>query len=182
MTTQLLATTSSPARSISELQERLSGYVILPDDERYQSARDLRGFVNTRFPSLIVRAASAEDVAEAVRFARVHGLPFSVRGGGHSIAGYTLLDGAVAIDMTEMTGVTIDPDRQTARVQGGAKSRDLALPAHEHGLALSTGDTGSVGLGGLVTGGGIGFFVRKYGLAADRLLSARVVTADGEIV
>ena len=182
MTTQLLAPTSSPARSISELQERLSGYVILPDDERYQSARDLRGFVNTRFPSLIVRAASAEDVAEAVRFARVHGLPFSVRGGGHSIAGYTLLDGAVAIDMTEMTGVTIDPERQTARVQGGAKSRDLALPAHEHGLALSTGDTGSVGLGGLVTGGGIGFFVRKYGLAADRLLSVRVVTADGEIV
>jgi hypothetical protein len=182
VTTQLLPTITSPARSIAELQDRLSGYVILPDDERYQSARELRGFVNTRFPSLIVRAASAEDVAEAVRFARGHGLPFSVRGGGHSVAGYTLLDGAVAIDMSEMNGVTIDPGSQTARVQGGARSIDLAGPAHEQGLALSTGDTGTVGLGGLVTGGGIGFFVRKYGLAADRLISARVVTADGEIV
>jgi FAD/FMN-containing dehydrogenase len=182
MRTHLSSPTTNAAASLGELEQRLTGYLILPGDERYQEARQIRGFVNNRFPSFLVRAQSPEDVAETVRFARRHGLPFSVKGGGHSIAGYTFMDGAVAIDMSEMNAVSIDPVAQTARVQGGARSIDLGIPAHEHGLALSTGDTGSVGLGGLVTGGGIGFFVRQYGLAADRLLSARVVTADGELV
>lgn len=170
------------ARSIDELRLRITGEVILPGDDSYQDARQLQGFTYSRFPSIIVRAASPADVVAALRFARRHGLPFSVRGGGHSLAGFSVMDGALVIDLSDMKAVTIDAERQTARVQGGARSIDLAIPAHEHGLALSTGDTGSVGLGGLVSGGGIGWFVRKYGLAADRLLSARVVLATGEIV
>ena len=182
MTTTRSYLITAAARSIDELRARIEGDVILPDDARYQDARKTRSLKFRRFPSMIVRTASPQDVSEAVRFARYHDIPFSVRGGGHSVAGYSVVDGALTIDMSQMKGASIDPARQTARVQGGARSIDLAVPAHEHGLAMSTGDTGSVGVGGLVTGGGIGWFVRKYGLAADRLISAKVVLADGELV
>jgi len=168
--------------AIDQLRERIAGDVVLPGDEDYQSARQMQAFTHDHFPSIIVRATSPADVAEAVKFARQNHIPLSVRGGGHSVAGYSVADGAVVIDLTRMRGVSIDPERETARVQGGARSIDLAGPAHEYGLALSTGDTGSVGLGGLVTGGGIGYFVRKYGIAADRLLSAKLVNANGEII
>jgi hypothetical protein len=171
-----------PTTTIDGLRARIAGEVILPGDADYDAARHAKGFIFDRYPLAIVRTAGPDDVVEAVRFARGHRLPFAVRGGGHSIAGFSVVDGAIVIDMSEMKGVTIDPERQTARVQGGGRSIDLAVPAHEHGLAMSTGDTGSVGVGGLVTGGGIGWFVRKYGLAADRLLSAKVVLADGELV
>ena len=135
-----------------------------------------------RRPLAIVRAANAQDVAEAVSFARDHALPLAVRSGGHSLAHHSMIDGAIVVDLSGMKRVSIDPEARIARVQAGATSGDLAGPAHAHGLALSTGDTSSVGMGGLTTGGGIGFMARKYGLAIDNLLSAQVVTADGEIV
>jgi FAD/FMN-containing dehydrogenase len=117
-----------------------------------------------------------------VKFAREHGLALAVKGGGHSLAGHSVVDDGLVIDLSAMRGVTIDQRKKTARVQGGATSGDLAGPAHAYGLAVSTGDTSSVGLGGLVTGGGIGWMARKHGLAIDNLLSAQVVTADGEIL
>ncbi len=139
-------------------------------------------FATERHPLAVVRAANEHDVAAAVRFARDQGLPLAVRSGGHSIAHLSVIDGAIVADLSRMKQVRIDPVARIARVQAGATSRDLAVPANEHGLALSTGDTHSVGMGGLTTGGGIGFIVRKYGLAIDNLLSARVVLADGSIV
>jgi FAD/FMN-containing dehydrogenase len=129
-----------------------------------------------------VRVANEQDVAETVRFARDHGLPLAVRSGGHSLAQYSVIDDVVVVDLSGMKRVSVDPEEKIARVQAGATSGDLAGPANAHGLALTTGDTHSVGMGGLTTGGGIGFMVRKYGLAIDNLLAAQVVTAAGEIV
>jgi FAD/FMN-containing dehydrogenase len=117
-----------------------------------------------------------------VGFARDHALPLAVRSGGHSLARLSVVDDALVVDLSEMKRVSIDPTTRLARVQAGATSGDLAGPAHEHDLALSTGDTHSVGMGGLTTGGGIGFMVRKYGLAIDNLVSAQVVTAGGDEV
>lgn len=174
--------TTNSASAIEQLRQRVNGEVLLPGDESYAVARQTKALVQDRFPSIIVRPTSAEDVSEAVKFAVANGLPLAVRGGGHSIAGHSTISGSLNIDLSTMRGVTIDVEKQTARVQGGAHSRDLAIPAAEVGLALTTGDTGSVGVGGLVTGGGIGYFVRKYGLAADRVLSATVVTANGDIL
>jgi FAD/FMN-containing dehydrogenase len=163
------------------LRARLTGQLITPDSADYDAARatPLR---DSRAPLAVVRVASAEDVAAVVDLAREHALPLAVRSGGHSVAGYSVIDGAIVVDFSAMKRVTIDPGARTARVQPGATSGDLAGPAHEYGLALSTGDTHSVGMGGLVTGGGVGFMVRKYGLAIDNLLAAEVVLASGEIV
>ena len=127
-------------------------------------------------------SADAHDVATVVNFARDHGLPLAVRSGGHSLAYLSVIDDAIVVDLSDMARVSIDPEARIARVQPGATSGDLAGPANAHGLALSTGDTHSVGMGGLTTGGGIGFMVRKYGLAIDNLLAAQVVTAAGDIV
>jgi len=164
------------------LRARLACDVVTPDDEEYDEARKLHNLTFDRRPAMIVRARGAADVAESVKFARARGIELSIRGGGHSAAGHSVADGALVIDLSRMNGVTIDQRKKTARVQGGATSRDLAAAAHAYGLAVSTGDTASVGLGGLVTGGGIGWMARKHGLAIDNLLSAQVVTADGETI
>jgi len=167
---------------LGTLRSRLDGRLITPDVEGYEERRKVQDITVDRRPSVIVQPANAADVAEAVRFARSTGLPLAVRSGGHSLAGFGTVDGGVMIDLSTMKSVTVDPERKTARVGAGATSADLAGPAHAYGLALSTGDTASVGLGGLTTGGGIGWMARKYGLTIDNLLSAQVVTADGEVV
>jgi FAD/FMN-containing dehydrogenase len=171
-----------PRVDVEVLRRRISGEVITPADASYDQIRTVQIAQYNRKPFAIVRAAGANDVAEAVRFARVAGVPMTVRSGGHSVPGLSAADGAVMIDLSAMRAVNIDPVRRTARVQAGATSGDLAGPAQEHGLALTTGDTTTVGLGGLTTGGGIGFLARKHGLTIDNLLSAEVVTAQGQIV
>jgi FAD/FMN-containing dehydrogenase len=166
---------------VHALQPALTGQLVTPSSADYDAARTTL-YGTERLPAAVVKVANAHDVATVVRFARRHGYPMSVRSGGHSLGQYSVVDGAIVVDFTEMKKVSIDPVMRTARVEAGATSGDLAGPAAEHGLALSTGDTHSVGIGGLTTGGGIGFMVRKYGLAIDNLLSATVVMADGRIV
>lgn len=166
---------------LQTLRARLKGELITAEHANYDDARATL-YDSSRFPLAVVRVKCAEDVVEAVNFARRHGVLVAVRSGGHSLAGYSVADDAIVVDFSRMKQVTVDPVTGTARVQAGATSFDLAGPAHEHGLALSTGDTQSVGIGGLTTGGGIGFMVRKYGLAIDNLLSAEVVMADGRVV
>ncbi len=177
--TPVHATLTSSA--IASLRGRLDGRLVTPDSVEYDEARTT---INrqSRFPLAIVRAEHAADVAAAVDVARQHNLPLAVRSGGHSIAGFSMVDASLVIDFAAMKRVTIDPVTRTARVQPGATSGDLAGPAAAHGLALTTGDTSSVGMGGLVTGGGVGFMARKFGLAIDNLLSAEVVTASSDIV
>jgi FAD/FMN-containing dehydrogenase len=160
----------------------VSGEVFTSDTTGYDEARSTLYNTIDRRPAAVVRAANARDVAEAVNFARDREFPLAVRSGGHSLAHLSVVDGAVVVDLSRMKKVSIDPKARIARVQSGATSGDLAGPANAHGLALSTGDTHSVGMGGLTTGGGIGFMARKYGLAIDNLVSAEVVTANGEIV
>lgn len=182
-TTQTVRTDSKPAGApdIDVLRGRIAGEVLVAG-EAYDEARKTHDVTRNRFPHAIVRAASTEDVAEAVRFARAYGRPFSVRSGGHSIGGYNVVDGAITIDVSQMKGVSIDPATRIGRVQAGCTSGDIAGPAHAYGLALTTGDVSSVGIGGLATGGGIGYMARKYGLTIDHLVSATVVTAQGDIV
>jgi FAD/FMN-containing dehydrogenase len=164
------------------LRSRLRGHLITADCADYDEARRVLYFNVDRRPRAIVRAADARDVATVVNFARDHSLPLAVRSGGHSLTYLSVIDNAIVVDLSDMARVSIDPEARIARVQPGATSGDLAGPANDYGLALSTGDTHSVGMGGLTTGGSIGFMVRKYGLAIDNLLAAQVVTAAGDIV
>ena len=169
-------------QQFDDLRARLAGRLLTAESDEFDTARRVLYINVDSRPLAIVRAANAGDVAEAVRFAAERGMPLAVRSGGHSLAHYSVSDDAIVVDLSDMKQVLVDPQTRTARVQAGATSGDLAGPANRHGLALSTGDTHSVGMGGLTTGGGIGFMVRKYGLAIDNLLEAQVVTANGRIV
>jgi FAD/FMN-containing dehydrogenase len=174
--------TAGDADPFHTLRQQIDGHVLTADNPAYDQARTTVSLRNDRRPSAIVQARCPDDVAAAVRFADEHDLLLAVRSGGHSIALQSVVDDALVVDLSLMKRIEIDPRTRTARVEPGATSGDLAWPAHAHGLALSTGDTQSVGMGGLTTGGGIGYLVRKHGLTIDSLLSARVVTADGQVV
>jgi len=178
--------TTSPAPDHGLLLERLAaeldGALLTPTEHEYDTTRRVANIAFDRRPLAIARVATEADIARVVRFASDNGYPLAVRSGGHSLAGHSLPDGAVVVDLSAMKGIEIDPATRTARVQTGVNSGEFAAAANVHGLAISTGDTSSVGFGGLTTGGGIGFMVRKYGLTIDNVLAARVVTASGEIV
>jgi FAD/FMN-containing dehydrogenase len=167
---------------VHSLGQRLLGSVITPDHAEYDAARRVWNKEFVRQPALVVRAADALDVVQAVTYARRHDLPLAIRSGGHSLAGFGTVDRGLVLDLSRLKGVTIDAATQTAWVEPGVTSAELAPLAAEHGLGLSTGDAPSVGLGGLTLGGGIGFMVRKYGLTIDSLLSAEVVTARGSLI
>ncbi len=167
---------------IDDLRVRLAGELITAESVEFDTARKVQDITVDQHPLAIVRAASAQDVAAAVNFARENAYPLVVRSGGHSLARHSMVDDSVVVDLSRMKRMRIDPATGIASVQAGVTSVDFGGPANEHGLALSTGDTSSVGFGGLTTGGGIGFMARKYGLAIDNLVSAEVVTANGEIV
>lgn len=175
------STTGLVHGGIEVLRPLLRGRLVTPESVDYLAARTTL-YGSDRYPAGIAKVATTEDVATVVTFAREHAYPLSVRSGGHSLGQYSVIDDAIVVDFTGMKAVAVDAATGIARVQAGATSGDLAGPAAEHGLALSTGDTHSVGIGGLTTGGGIGFMVRKHGLAIDNLLSATLVTADGRIV
>jgi FAD/FMN-containing dehydrogenase len=167
--------------SIDALRVRLQGKLIEPGDESYEALCAVWNGTAAGCPVLIVRCADAIDVAAAVGFARTHGLPVAVRSGGHSIAGHSICDGVV-IDLSRMRGIEIDPARRVARVEPGLTWREVAAAAQPHGLAITSGDTATVGVGGLTLGGGIGWMARKYGLAIDNLRAVELVTADGRFL
>jgi FAD/FMN-containing dehydrogenase len=176
------ASTLTFDQAIEALDDELSGWVIRPGDEDYEDSRQIRSTIYKRLPAMIVQVANATDVAVAIRFARENDLKVSVRSGGHSFGGHSVNDGGMVIDMRHLNKVSVDPETRTALAQPGATSAMLGAAAQPHGLALSTGDTSSVGLGGLTLGGGIGWMVRQQGLTIDNLLSAEIVTADGDIL
>jgi FAD/FMN-containing dehydrogenase len=167
--------------AVTTLEERLRGCIIRPGDEEYEQARIIHNAAYQRYPRMIVQAADAGDVVAAVQFARDQGLPLAVRSGGHSISGFSSSDSMV-LDFSQMKAITIDPERRTARVEPGATWGEVTEATHEHGLAIPAGDTGTVGVGGLTTGGGIGWLVRKHGLTIDSLMAAEIVTADGRFL
>ncbi|MBD2309585.1 FAD-binding oxidoreductase [Chroococcidiopsis sp. FACHB-1243] len=160
----------------------LTGQLILPNDAAYESVRQLwNGRVKTR-PAAIARCLTVEDVIHTVRWTREHALPLSVRGAGHEIFGRSLRENGVAIDLSQMKTITVDPVARTAQVQSGVTAGELIGAAEKYGLATTTGTVSSVGMTGLTLGGGYGSLIGAYGLAADNLLSAQVVTADGQLI
>jgi FAD/FMN-containing dehydrogenase len=158
------------------------GRLITADHADYDVARTVWNGVVDRRPRLIGRCSGTADVAVAVRFARDHDLEIAVRGGGHNVAGTAVCDDGIVIDLSEMRAVWVDPAGRTARVQGGALWGDVDHETQAHGLATTGGIVGHTGVGGLTLGGGLGFLMRKHGLAVDNLRAADVVTAEGNIV
>jgi len=168
--------------SNTELAEALHGRVIAPDDDGYEDARALFYGGLDRRPGLIVRVADAADVARVIAYAREHGLELAVRGGGHSNAGHSTSDGGVVLDLRDMKAVEIDVEGRTAWAETGVTAFEFSSAVGAHGFAVGFGDTGSVGIGGITLGGGVGLLVRKYGLTIDDLVAAEIVTADGELL
>ncbi len=158
------------------------GRLIDPEDPAYEDARRVWNGMIDRRPALIARPRDTAEVAAAVRAAVASGLPVAVRGGGHNVAGLAVGDGAFVIDLSEMTAVEIDPARRVARVQGGARWRDVDRAAQAHGLATPGGVVSDTGVAGLTLSGGLGWLRRKHGLACDSLVAAEVVTATGDVL
>ena len=168
--------------AVGGLDGAFTGVLIGPGDREYESARRVWNGMVDRRPALIARCADQDDVVAAVRFAREHGLPLAVRGGGHNVAGNAVCDAGVVIDLSAQRAVEVDPVARTARVSPGALLGDVDRATQAFGLATPTGNVSLTGVAGLTLGGGLGWIARKHGPACDNLLSARVVTADGEQV
>jgi FAD/FMN-containing dehydrogenase len=175
-------TTPISDRAIADLRATIAGRLITADDPDYDAARTVSlGGIDFR-PAAIVRVANADDVAQAIALARSTGLELAVRSGGHSAAGHGTTDGGLVIDVSDMKHLEIDVEGRTAWADAGLTAGEYSAAAGEHGLATGFGDTGSVGLGGITTGGGIGYLVRKFGMTIDDLLAAEIVTADGQVL
>lgn len=167
---------------VTDLEAQVAGSVLGPEHPDYDAVRAVHNGLVDRRPALIVRARTTADVAAALAFARGAGLEVSVRGGGHSVAGRSVTDGGVMIDLAEMKSITVDPVASTATAGGGVIWAELNDAAAEHGLAVTGGAVSSTGIGGLTLGGGLGWLMAKHGLAADNLLGVELVTADGEVL
>jgi FAD/FMN-containing dehydrogenase len=165
---------------LQQLRAGLKGRIILPEDAAYDQVRAVFYGGYDRRPALIVRPVDAADVAAVIALAREQELELAVRSGGHSNAGHSVSEGGLVLDLADMRSLEIDPEARTAWAEAGLTAGEYTRAAAAYGLATGFGDTGSVGIGGLTLGGGVGYLVRKYGLTIDDLLAAEVVTADGQ--
>jgi FAD/FMN-containing dehydrogenase len=174
--------TVNPATiSIPKLRKDFKDRVIAPGDSEYDKARTVFYGGVDRHPAVIIKVADANDVSRVINLARESGLELAVRSGGHSVVGHSVSEGGIVLDLSNMKDLQIDPESRTAWAETGLTAAEFTNTAAAHGLALGFGDTGSVGIGGIALGGGVGYLVRKYGLTIDSLLAAEVVTADGQI-
>ena len=179
----VVRTLAPEAPNIDELRDAVRGEVFTPGDEGYADAsRIWNGAHDGRRPALLVRYSGSADVIAALRFARSNDLEVAVRGGGHSIPGFSTGDGVAVIDLSPMDEVHVDPAARRATVGGGAVWADVDHETQAHGLATTGGLISSTGVAGYTLGGGIGWLMRKHGLACDNLVAADVVTADGELI
>jgi FAD/FMN-containing dehydrogenase len=179
VTTRIDAPSPLPASAISRLRAEVRGPVLAPGDPGYDEARRVWNGAIDRRPAVIVRCADADDVAAAVRLSGAYGVATAVRGGGHSVAGTSVCDGGIVVDLSHLTAVRVDPASRRARAQGGVLWGALDRASQNHGLAVTGGIVSHTGIAGLTLGGGIGWLMRRHGLAADNLVSAEVVGADG---
>jgi FAD/FMN-containing dehydrogenase len=175
-----MATITQP--TVDDLRQQIRGQVITPEDGGYDEARAVYNAMHDRRPAVVVRCVDAGDVMAAVNFAREFGGDVSVRGGSHSAPGFGTNDSGVVIDLSLMKGVRVDPRNKTARAEGGCTWGDFNHATHAFGLATTGGIISTTGIAGLTLGGGIGYLTRGCGLSLDNLLSADVVTADGQFL
>jgi FAD/FMN-containing dehydrogenase len=171
-----------PESGLQEFRKSLRGQLLLPSQPGYEEARKIHNAMIDRRPAMIVRCAGVADVITAVKFARTNGIVVAVRGAGHNVAGTSLCDGGMVIDLSTMKGIWVRPGAHTARVEPGVTWAELAHDLQAFGLAATGGYVGTTGVAGLTVGGGLGWMVRKHGLALDNLLSADVVTAEGQLL
>ena len=168
---------------IENLRSTFLGRVIGPDDPDYDRARTVMyGGVADARPVVIVKVANADDVVRVIELAKETGLELAVRSGGHSAAGHSVVDDGIVLDLSDMKAIDLDVEARTVWAESGLTAVELARALDEHGLGIGFGDTGSVGIGGITLGGGVGYLGRKYGLTIDDLLGAEIVTADGAIL
>jgi hypothetical protein len=167
--------------NIEILKKNFSGQIILPTDTLYDQVRNTISAKGS--PAFVVQPLNTADISTAIQFAINNSLTLSIRSGGHSVAGFSTNEGGIVIDLSAMNTIEVlDKDKHVVRVGAGAKWVDVAAALQPYNLALSSGDTKSVGIGGLTTGGGVGWMVRKHGLAIDCLAAAEIVTADGQVL
>jgi FAD/FMN-containing dehydrogenase len=166
--------------TLGELAQALRGDLIRPGDPSYDEARSIWNGAHDKKPALIVRCSGVADVLRGVEFARSEGLPIALRGGGHSIPGFSTSDGGIVLDLSPMNGVRVDPDRRSIVAQAGCLWRDVDAEAQAFGLALTGGLVSTTGIAGFTLGGGIGWLVRRCGLTCDNLIGADIVTGDGQ--
>jgi FAD/FMN-containing dehydrogenase len=174
--------TALDKEAVGSLAGRLRGELIRPDDPGYDQARRVWNGMIDRYPALIIRAVAVDDVVAGVNFAREQSLLVAVRGGGHNVAGHATNDGGLVIDLSTMKRISIDPQARIVRAEGGVTWGELDAAAQAHGLATPGGVFSDTGIAGLTLGGGFGWIRNKYGLSADNLVGAEVVTADGKVV
>jgi len=167
---------------LSAFRETFAGEIVRPEDPGYDQARAVWNKMFDRRPAVVVRPTGVDDVVAALRFARERELEVAVRCGGHSIPGLSTCDDGIVIDLSAMRGAQVDPERRTARVNGGALLAELDDAAQAHGLVCPVGVVSHTGVAGLTLGGGMGRLQRKHGLTIDNLAAAELVTADGRLV
>src|ERR671933_116141 len=168
--------------AVQELEANFWGELIRPENDGYDAARSVYNGMIDKRPALIVRPTGAADVIDAVKLARESGLPLAVRCGGHSVAGNSVVDGGILIDLSSLKGVRVDPASRTARTNAGVLWGEFDRETQLFGLATPGGRVTTTGLGGFTLGGGYGWLSPKFGLTCDNLISADVVTADGRLV
>ena len=174
--------TTSELTAARELRAVMQGRVVARGDDDYARTRKIWNGAVENQPALFAVCETSADVQAAVRVARRHGLPLSVRGGGHHWAGPALCPDGLVIDLSAMRQVIVDPHSRVATVQGGARLKDVAAAVGDHGLVAALGNCGGVGIAGPTLGGGYGPLNGLYGLASDNLLGAELVLADGRCV
>ena len=177
-----MAVTALSAEQIEALRSSIAGNVLTAGDSGYDDARSVHNGLIDRRPAVIARVANAQDVAAAIGFARAEKLEICVRGGGHNVAGRAVVDDALMIDLSGLKGADVDPDARTVRAGAGLTWGELNEANALHGMAVTGGAISTTGIAGLTLGGGLGWLMAKYGLAADNLLAVELVNANGEIV
>jgi FAD/FMN-containing dehydrogenase len=168
--------------AVNQLKTAFAGELLEPGDAQYDEMRRIFNGMIDRRPVVIARCTCTSDVVAAVNYGREHGLSIAVHGGGHGVAGHAVCEGGVMIDLRPMKGLEIDPQRRVARAQAGLNWGEFDAATQKHGLAVTGGRMTTTGIGGFTLGSGSGWLERKFGLAADNLLSAEVVLADGSVV
>jgi FAD/FMN-containing dehydrogenase len=183
MQTSRIAHDSVPGEeALAQLKSNIRGELLVPGNAGYEDSRKVWNGLIDKHPTVIARCADANEVVQALQFACRHNLAVAVRGGGHNVAGFGTCDDGLVIDLSPMNKIEVDAQAQTARAQGGLTWGEFDAATQAHGLATTGGLVSTTGVAGFTTGGGIGWLMRKYGLALDNLLAVEVVLADGRRV